>query len=206
MLKTFIALSLLVISPLAYAATTPVEQMPSGTYTLDTSHSFLHWKVSHLGLSNYTARFTRFAATLDFNAADPTKSKLTVSVDPTSVRTDYPHADEKDFDAKLAKGEEWFNASKFPKITFVSTRIEKTGENTGLIHGDLTFLGVTKPLTLATTFNGAFLEKPFANVPALGFSAISTMQRSDWGFATYVPSIGDAVTIMIETEFHKVQE
>jgi polyisoprenoid-binding protein YceI len=197
--------SMLAFPMMACAQMTPVAQMPSGVYTLDDSHTSVTWKVSHLGLSNYTARFAKAEAKLTFDAKDPTKSTLVASVDPLSIKTDYPDADKKDFDAKLAKDPEWFNAGKFPTISFASTKIEKTGETTGKVHGNLTMLGVTKPLVLDVTFNGGMEKKPFAEVPALGFSATAKLKRSDWGFATYVPTIGDEVTVLIETELHKAK-
>lgn len=203
-LPTIGALVYLAIPTLGQAAEmTPHTEMPVGVYVLDKTHASLTWKVSHLGLADYTARFTDFDATLDFNPTDPTQSTLNVSVNPMSVRTDYPNAEEKDFDAKLANDESWFNAGEYGEITFDSTAIEMTGENTGTVTGDLTLLGVTKPMTLDVTFNGAYENKPFANVPALGFSATGTMTRSEWGFDTYVPTIGDEVELLIEVEFHK---
>ncbi|MGH1398862.1 MAG: YceI family protein [Alphaproteobacteria bacterium] len=182
-------------------ASTPYAEMPAGKYSLDETHASIIWKVSHLGLSNYAGRFTKFDADLNFDPAHPEKSTLTASIDPTSIETDYPYPEKKDFNAKLISGEKWFNAGEFPKIAFRSTKIEKTGETTGTMSGDLTFLGVTKPLSFDVTFNGAFAEQPFSKKPAIGFSAIGTMKRSDWGFGTYVPSIGDEVTIQIEAEF-----
>lgn len=173
----------------------------SGSYVLDKTHASLVWKVSHLGLSNYTARFTDFDATLDFNKEDPTKSKLVVTINPMSVETDYPNPQEKDFDKELATAKEWFNAGKFPKITFVSTSIEKTSEREGKVHGDLTFLGVTEPFTLDVTFNGAFAQHPYTKKSALGFSGHTIMKRSDWGFDSNIPFIGDDVEIFVEVEF-----
>jgi polyisoprenoid-binding protein YceI len=204
MKKFLIAFTFVFALPmLACAQMTAPDQLPDGLYKLDQTHASVTWKVSHLGLSNYTARFTKIDADLFFDPRDPTKSKLTASVDPTSIRTDYPNASEKDFDKKLAQDETWFNATKFPDIRFSSTRIEKTGEKTGKIYGDLTFLGVTKPLVLDVTFNGSYLKKPFADTPALGFSAKSVLKRSEWGFNTYVPMIGDDVELLIEVEFNK---
>lgn len=205
MLKSLLTAAALVFTPmLANAqAVTPLAEMPAGVYELDDTHASLTWKVNHLGLSNYTARFTKLDAELNFDPKDPTKSTLTASVDPTSIKTDFPKPEEKNFDEKLIKGEEWFNAMKFPTITFKSTKLTKTGEKTGKLTGDLTFLGVTKPLTLDVTFNGAYAKAPFSNKPALGFSAVGTLKRSDWGFKTYVPQIGDSVELLLEVEFLK---
>lgn len=201
--KIAVAFFALMIPVAACAQQTPAAKMPSGIYTLDPTHASLVWRVNHLGLSKYTARFTRMNAKLDFNAADPTKSKLEVTVDPLSVRTDYPDNKKTDFDKELATGKGWFNAEQYKNITFTSTRVEKTGENTGKLYGDLTFLGVTKPLVLDVRFNGAYLNMPFAEMPALGFSATGTFKRSEWGMGTYIPNIGDEVELVIEVEFHK---
>lgn len=187
----------------ALAQNTPLAEMPAGLYTADPTHTSVTFKVSHIGLSNYTARFAKADAELTLDPADPIKSTLKATIDPASVRTDYPTPEEKDFDKKLAQDAEWFNAGKFPAITFTSTRIEKTGDKTGKITGDLTFLGVTKPVTLDVVFNGAYAKAPFSEVPALGFSATTTIKRSEWGFDTYVPNIGDDVQVLIETELHK---
>jgi len=180
---------------------TDLEGMPSGLYELDKNHASLIWKVSHLGLSNYTARFTDFDIDIDFNAFEPAASRVRATIDPTSVETDFPEPEKKDFDKELAMKESWFNAEQFPQITFMSTSVEKTGDNTGKVTGDLTFLGVTKPVTLDVVFNKAIGNHPFANKPALGFSATTTIKRSDFGLTTYIPQIGDEVEIIIEAEF-----
>lgn len=186
-------------------ANTPYAQMPAGVYELDETHASLTWKVSHLGLSDYTARFTSFDAHIDFNPEKPESSVVKASIDPTSIRTDYPYAEKKDFDKKLAQGEEWFNAGQFPQIEFKSTAIERTGDNSGVMTGDLTFMGVTKPVSLYVTFNGAMAKQPFSQKPTLGFSAKGSLKRSEWGMDTYVPNIGDEVELLIEAEFAKAE-
>ena len=154
-------------------------------------------------MSNYTARFTNFDAEIDFKPQTPENSKVTATIYPTSIKTDYPHPEKKDFDKKLVEKEEWFNANEFPDITFTSTNIEMTGENTATMTGDLTFLGVTKPVSLNVTFNGAMKKQPFSKKPTLGFSASGSLKRSEWGMATYIPNIGDEVMLLIEAEFAK---
>lgn len=187
----------------ASAQTTDYAEMPAGVYNLDETHAQLIWRVSHLGLSNYTARFTDFDADLTFDPKHPEKSTLVATVNPMSIETDYPHPDKKDFDAVLAKEEKWFNAEVFPSITFESKEIRRTGDNTGEMMGHLTLLGVTKPVTLDVVFNGAMAKQPFSKKPTLGFSATGSLMRSDWGMETYVPNIGDKVELIIEAEFAK---
>ena len=86
----------------AIAQTVAPGTLPAGIYVSDETHTSVTFKVSHMGMSNYTARFAKADAELNFDPADPTKSTLKASVDPASIRTDYPHPDKKDFDKELA--------------------------------------------------------------------------------------------------------
>ena len=194
-----IALALALASPVAFAQA-PADA--AGTYAMDRTHASLTWKVPHLGLSNYTARFTKFDATLTIDPAKPEDGKLAVTIDPTSVRTDYPFAERKDFDKELTEDARFFNTPKFAALTFTSTKIARTGENTADVTGDLTLLGVTKPVTIAVTLNGA-REHPALKKPALGFSGVAKLKRTDFGMSALVPLVGDEVTLLIEAEFVK---
>ena len=180
--------------------------IPSGVYELDLGHASIVWKVSHLGLSNYTARFNNFEATLNLDVEEPANSQVSVTIDPTSVDTDYPYADQKDFNAALVNQENFFNASEFPKITFESTQVNVTGDRTGTVTGDLTLLGVTLPVTLDVVMNGFLEEHPFAGgIPAIGFSGTTTITRSDFGMDWGLANVGDEVEILLEVEFVKAQ-
>jgi polyisoprenoid-binding protein YceI len=177
------------------------NDMPTGAYKLDLSHASIVWKVSHLGLSNYVARFTEFDAAIDYNANDIGKSQVTASINPMSIQTAYPNAVEKDFNNILATEKGWFNANSFTSINFASTSIDMTSEKTAMMKGNLTFLGVTKEITLDVVLNGAMTKQPFTGKPTMGFSATTSIVRSDFGMNKYVPSIGDKVEVMIEGEF-----
>lgn len=187
----------------AHAQDASPGTMPAGIYVSDETHTSVTFKISHMGLSHYTARFAKAEAELNFDPADPTKSSVKASVDPTSIRTDYPYPEKKNFDQELATGADWLNAGKFTSITFNSTRIEKTGDTTGKMYGDLTMLGVTKPVALDVTFNGAYAQHPMTKAPAMGFSAHGSLKRSDFGMTNFLPMIGDDVEVMIEIEFKK---
>ena len=184
------------------AAARAEPAQPAGTYKIDHAHSSLTWKVNHFGLSNYTARFSTFDAILDIDPARPESARVFVTVDPTSIRTDYRSAQGRDFDKELGDGEKFFNAMKFTRIIFSSTRVERTGETTARVMGDLTMLGVTKPLTIEVTLNGA-KRHPTAGVPALGFSGIAKLKRSDFNMTFMLPLVGDEVSLLIEAEFLK---
>ena len=173
--------------------------VPAGTYVADRTHTNVLWTVSHFGTSNYIGRFSDIEATLVLDPTDPTKSKLTATIDPKSVDTNYP-ADDKDFNAEIS-GEMFFDAAKFDTIKFVSTKIETTGNDTGKVTGDLTFHGVTKPVTLDVKMNAALNPHPMTQKPVVGFSATGTIKRSDFGVTALVGPVGDDVKLTIETEF-----
>ncbi|ABI76998.1 YceI-like family [Hyphomonas neptunium ATCC 15444] len=190
----------------------PVEYGAAGTYEIDPAHTSVTWKVDHFGLSSYTGRFKTVDATLQFNPEDPSATSITATIDPLSVETDFPgdykagHADS-GFDSwneDLGRNANWLNADAFPQITFTSTSVTQDTPSTGKVTGDLTFLGVTKPVTLDVTYNGK-ANFPWApEADKIGFSATTTLKRSDFGNATYAPNIGDEVEVIIETEFQQV--
>ena len=198
-LRSFIlpAIAAMVLSHGALAATAPrtdLQQTPSGVYTLDPSHANVIWKISHMGFSYLAGRFDTIAGTLTLDSAKPENSKLTAEVNTASLNT---HVSA--LDAKLVQ-EEFFNAKKFPKITFTAKRITLTGGNKGIIEGEVTLRGVTKPLSLDATLVGAGVN-PYFNVPTLGFSALATLKRSDFGMNAYIPDVGDEVQLQIDAEF-----
>ena len=197
--------SLALAAGVALAVTGPAcaqlaTDVPAGTFKIDPTHASVTWKVMHMGLSNYTARFARVDGTLVFDPAKPETSKLTASVDPLSIKTDFPFVEKEDFDKKLAKGAEWFNADVAKTITFTSTSVKMTGAKTADVTGDLTLLGVTKPLVLKVTFNGGMAAHPMSKKPAIGFSATGSVKRSEFGLKGGLPFVGDDVALLIEAE------
>lgn len=171
--------------------------VPAGTFKVDPTHVSVTWKVLHMGLSNYTARFAKADATLVFDPAKPEASKLTASVDPASIKTDFPFVEKENFDNVLATSAKWFNAKP---ITFTSTAVAMTGATTADVTGDLTLLRVTKPVVLKVVFNGSMAAHPFTKKPAVGFSATGTVKRSEFGMTSGIPYVGDDVVVAIEAE------
>ncbi|MBX5002065.1 YceI family protein [Rhizobium lentis] len=198
----FFIKSALVAGALALASSTAYAQtidVPAGTYQADVTHTNVLWSVVHFGLSNYIGRFDKISATLELDPADVTKSKLTATIDPASVSTNYPAGD-KSFNAEIA-GKMFFDAAKFSEITFVSTAINIKDSKTGTVTGNLTFHGVTKPVTLDVTLNAALNPHPMSKKPTVGFSATGVIKRSDFGVAALVGPVSDDVKLTIETEF-----
>lgn len=178
----------------APAVSKDAAAQPSGVYQIDPRHTSVIWKVWHMGVSHYTARFDKTSGTLNFDPKDPTKSKLDIAIETSSVNTGLP-----DFDKEIA-GPKFLGGDKTPQIKFVSTKIDKTGDNTGKVTGELTLNGVSKPVTLDVIFNGA-IKHPMKPASVLGFSGTTTIKRSDFNIVEYIPMIGDEVQITVDTEF-----
>jgi len=163
------------------------------TYGFDTAHTQVIFFVNHLGFSNSEGEFHDFDGEIAFDRADPAKSSVTIDIKTASIDMD----DEKWNDHM--KNADFFNVEKFPSMTFKSTAIEVTGEKTAKITGDLTILGVTKPVVLDTVFNKAD-KHPMNGKNVAGFSATAKIKRSDFGMAYGLPMVGDDVDIRIEVE------
>jgi polyisoprenoid-binding protein YceI len=185
-------------------------EAPSGQYALDANHTTVTVRALHFSLARYTLRFNRVSGTLNFNAENPAQSTVEASVDVTSLDT--PYAGDRDFDAEL-QNSEWLDSAAHPTATFRSTGVEVTGPNTGRITGDLTLHGVTRPVTFDVTYNGSWRQHPMGPpISGVGFSARTTIQRSQFGVTTLLPSAGpasgvsDDVVIEVEAEFNRPVE
>jgi polyisoprenoid-binding protein YceI len=199
-MRTYLIAAALAATSLAAAHATQqaapapaAEQVRAGAYTLDKSHAKIMWGISHLGFSTYYGEFTDFDAQLNLDPANPANSKLNVTVNMDSVAT---HNDK--LDAHL-KAPDFFDTAKFKQATFVSTNVQQTGPTTANVTGDLTLHGVTKPVTLAVTLNKAGMS--MGNAYVAGFSAETTIKRTDFGMNTYAPALGEDVKLLISGEF-----
>lgn len=172
-----------------------VSAQPAGEYVLDKAHASVTWRVSHLGLSQYTARFDKMDGKLSLLPSTPVGSKVEFSIDATSINTGLAP-----FNKKL-QGADYFDAEKNPAITFKSARIESAGAGKFKMTGDVTLRGVTKPVTWDVTFNGG-LYNSYAQAHAIGFSARGVIKRSEHGMKELIPIVGDDVEVLIEVEFN----
>ena len=178
-----------VIVPLTKVLT----EVKSGDYVLEHDHGRVHWTVSHHGFSMFTAVFSDVSATLKFDAADVTRSKLDATVNMKSVASQIPA-----FDVKL-NSSVWLDTEKYPTSNFKSTKIERVGSNGLKVTGDLTFLGVTKPAVMEVNFIQAGNVSPPAGGYRMGFNGKMVINRSDWGMSK--STVGDEVTLSLEAEF-----
>lgn len=152
-------------------------------------------RVSHMGLSHYTMRFDKLSGRLDFDPADRAHPQLKVEIDARSVDSGH-----RSLDGQIA-GPTFFDAAHYPKITFVARELTESGESRGVLTGDLTFHGVTRPVTLDVLFNG--WGDDVIGRTALGFSATGRIDRAEFGVKAYSGLVGDTVDLFIEAEFLK---
>lgn len=191
-------------APEAPATGAAVEHTaPAGAYTLDKAHASLIIRVNHIGYSNFTARFVGWDANLTLDPAAPENSSINVTIDPRSIESDNAPAGFIDI-----MRNDFLKSREFPQITFRSTRVERTGPNTARITGDLTLLGVNKPVTLEARFNGGYEGMALDPNARVGLSAHGSFNRSDFGMSYGLPpagsnlGVGDRVDVIIETEFN----
>jgi polyisoprenoid-binding protein YceI len=172
---------------------------PSGRYRVVRDHTQVVFSIMHLGLSPYFGRFAGAAGTMNFNPLDPAKSSVTIEIDPKTAST------LTDLLSRQLCGEDVFNCAKFAKIGFKSTAIQRTGNTTGDITGNLTIAGVTKPATLHATFHGGMQGPLGQDNYQLGFSAETTIKRSDFGLTKMIWSstVSDEIKLLIAAEFEQ---
>jgi polyisoprenoid-binding protein YceI len=190
----FVTGILALAAPLALAQTSS----PISTWTSDAAHSEVDFSIRHLSISNVRGRFGNVAATLVWNQANITRSRITATIGAATVDTGEPT---RDADLKSAS---FFDVANFSTATFTSTRVEKNGH--GLtVTGNLTLHGVTRPVVLD-------VEGPSGPVPGLmdhkphsGFSATTTISRTAFGIGGKYPAaiVGDEVKLTIDLDVVK---
>ncbi|GJL85551.1 MAG: polyisoprenoid-binding protein [Micavibrio sp.] len=162
-------------------------------YSFDKAHTQILFFVNHLGFSNSHGEFLDFDGTLTLNRGELAKSGVDVTIQTASIDMN----DEK-WDTHM-KNEDFFHVEKFPTMTFKSTDVEVTGENTANVTGDLTILETTRPVVLAVTHNKSG-KHPMGEKYQAGFSATVAIKRSDFGMTYGLPMVGDDIQIRIEVE------
>jgi len=165
---------------------------------LDASHSQIVFSYDHLGFSTTWGMFSGFEGEIMFDQANPAASSVSVSMPVKSMLTGW----EGRFQHFMSK--DFFDAADDEMVSFASTGIELTGESTAKITGDLTLNGVTKLVVLDAVLNKTG-DHPMANKPWAGFSATTSVLRSDFGLGMFAPYVSDEVAIQISIEAMKAE-
>lgn len=171
----------------------PMMAQAADTYTLDPSHTNIFWHADHFGFSTPSGKFSDVSGTLVLDEQKPENSKVDVTIKTASLVTGIPKFEEH------LKSKDFFDVAKFTQATFVSDKVTVTGKDTAKVAGVLTLHGVSKPVVLDVKLN-KIGEHPMTKEKAAGFSATTTVKRSDFGMSYALPGVADEVKITIESE------
>jgi polyisoprenoid-binding protein YceI len=177
---------------LAALATLPMKAVIAADYTVDPGHTYVSFAISHLGFSTMRGKFNEQTGSLQF---DPAAKKASVMIEIDAASIDTGHAKR---DAHL-QSPDFLNAVENPTITFKSTSATWNGAKPATVTGDLTLLGVSKPVTLTITSMKCG-PNPFSKKETCGFDATASITRTDFGVTYGTPAIGEVLDLQIEFE------
>ncbi|MEO6364547.1 MAG: YceI family protein [Luteimonas sp.] len=163
------------------------------TYKLDPNHTMVLASWSHFGFSNPVANFGQVDGTIVYDAGNVAASSVQVTLPLAGLDSFVPK-----FDDHLRSGD-FFDAAKYPTITFKSTKVEAAGTGKLKVTGNLTIKDRTRPVVLDVNLNKA-AEHPMSKQATIGFDATTTLKRSEFGVDKFAPNVGDEVTLRITTE------
>ncbi|MGW8202279.1 YceI family protein [Sphingomonas bisphenolicum] len=182
-------------------------QVPAGRYKLDPYHSSMEWSVHHADLANYWVNFTKYDATISLDPQNLEKSGIELTIDPTGLASHYTGnalthktRDFKSWDEELAFSDKFLNAGKFSRISFKSTKVERSGPSNAKVTGNLTFLGVSRPVAVDVTLTGQTARHMMTGNAAIGVHAEASFNRHDFGMAKF-PGLGEIVKLRFDGEF-----
>jgi polyisoprenoid-binding protein YceI len=177
---------------IAALATLPLTAVTAADYTIDPGHTYVSFAVNHLGFSTMRGKFDRQSGTMHYDYAAK-KASVMIEIDATSIDTGHDKRD-----AHL-QSPDFLNAVENPTITFKSTAVTWNGLKLATLTGDLTILGVSKPVTLTVTSMKCGAH-PFSKKFTCGFDATGSIKRSDYGVNYGLPAIGEVLDLQIEVE------
>lgn len=172
-------------------------------WSIDASHSNVKFSVDHLVVSEVEGYFKKFDGTIDAPGADFNNATINFNVEVASINTDNEMRD------NHLKGDDFFNAEKFPKMTFKSTSFKKGKGNNYVLEGDLTIRDVTKKMKFDVVYGGTMVD-PWGNTKA-GFKTTGKISRKafnlKWNTMTEAGGavVGDEVTLILKMEFAKAK-
>jgi polyisoprenoid-binding protein YceI len=170
------------------------KAVKAGTYKVEPYHTQVSFSISHFGFTDFSGFFSGASGTLQLDPSTASASKLQVSIPVSLILTTAPVLDD------LLKTDQWFDVAKYPNATFTSTKVIPTGQDSATITGNLTLHGVTKPVTLKARLIGSGTD-PLDKAFNVGFEAVGTIKRGDFGIKQYLPLVGDDVTLKIAGAF-----
>jgi polyisoprenoid-binding protein YceI len=176
------------------AALVAVPAAAADVYLIDPVHSQPHWEARHVGFSSQYGTFGKVSGKVTLDRAAK-KGSVELTIDAASIRTYDPRLD------AIVKGERFLNVEKFPTMTFTSSDVKFDGDRVVAVNGELTMLGVTKPVQLAVS-DFACGPNPFNKKPMCGADATATIKRSEWGmtFGINIGNPADEIKLLLPVE------
>ncbi len=176
----------------------------TGTYTIDPSHSRIGFVARHAMVTKVRGSFNEFTGSGYFDAEDPSKSKVELTIQANSIDTRNADRD------NHLRSNDFFDMENHPEITFVSTSVEKVDDETFRLTGDLTIKGVSKPVTVDLEYTGS-AKDPFGN-QRIGLEGSTQVNRKDWGLTWNAPLeaggvlVSEKVTLEFEVSAIRSEE
>ena len=164
-------------------------------YNIDMNHTYVTFTYDHFGFSNPVGKLEKFSGDFLLDTDDLTKSSISVTFPLDGLHTGVPKLDDD------LKSPGFFDAAKYPDISFKSTKVEKAGADGLKVTGELTVHGVTKPVVVNAKIN-KIGEGPMGKGPSAGFEADATLKRSDFGVDKLAPGVSDEVKVHISLDSH----
>jgi len=183
------------IALMASLAMLPIDALLAANYTIDPGHTYVSFAINHLGFSTMRGKFNEQSGSLHYDPAGKNAS-VTIEVDAASIDTGHVKRDQH------LSSPDFLNAVEHPTITFKSTRVNWSGDKLTSVTGNLTILGVSKPVTLKVNSINCG-EHPFNKKQVCGFDASGSIKRSDYGVNYGLPAIGEVLDLQIELEAFK---
>ncbi|MGE3181347.1 MAG: YceI family protein [Phycisphaerae bacterium] len=176
------------------AAKAPANKLESQTFTVDSVHSMVMFKIRHMNVANFYGRFNELTGEFTLDAEDPSASKFEFTVNADSLDTANKNRDDH------VKGNDLLNVANHPQITFKSTSVKSAGEDTYDVTGDLTFLGKTNSITVKIKKVG---EGEGRGEVIAGLESKFEIKRSEYGMTQMIGPLSDEVTLMVSVEGKK---
>ena len=173
----------------------PLSAHAADSYTVDPAHTYPHFSISHLGFSTMHGRFEKTSGTATLNIAAKSGS-VELTIDSASLSTGFAKRDEH------LRSPDFFNVAEFPAITYKSTAINFKGNTPASVDGNLTIMGVSKPVTFTINAFHCGIDPmdPLKKKEKCGADASAKIKRSDFGVKYALPAVGDEVKLVLEIE------
>ena len=177
---------------IATLALLPFGALHADDFNIDPAHTYASFAINHLGFSTMRGKFNQQTGTMKYDPASKT-AQVSIEIDAASIDTGHEKRDEH------LRSPDFLNAVEFPTITFESTEAAWNGDRLASVTGNLTILGVSKPVTLQIESINCG-SHPFNNKYTCGFDATGSIKRSDFGVNYGIPNIGEVMELQIEVE------